>query len=66
MPRKLTFLFPNLWNFVEEAEHLYMVSLALSAIYVITFFVQIYGIIGVSLVRSFPTSRVSVLKPSFP
>jgi hypothetical protein len=29
-----------------------MVSLALSAIYVITFFIQIYGIIGVSLVRS--------------
>jgi hypothetical protein len=35
----------------EEAEHLFTVSLALSAIYVITFFIQIYGIIGVSLQR---------------
>jgi hypothetical protein len=36
----------------EEAGHLFKVSLALSVIYVITFFIQIYGIIGVSLQRS--------------
>jgi len=35
----------------EGAEHMFFVSLALSAIYVITFFIQIYGIIGVSLQR---------------
>jgi hypothetical protein len=35
----------------EGAEHLFSVSLALCAIYVISFFIQIYGIIGVSLQR---------------
>jgi hypothetical protein len=35
----------------EGAIHLFSVSLALCAIYVITFFIQIYGIIGVSLQR---------------
>jgi hypothetical protein len=35
----------------EGAEHLFSVSLALSVIYVITFFIQVYGIIGVSLQR---------------
>jgi hypothetical protein len=35
----------------EGAQHLFSVSLALSAIYVITFFIQIFGIIGVSLQR---------------
>jgi hypothetical protein len=35
----------------EGAVHLFSVSLALCAIYVVTFFIQIYGIIGVSLQR---------------
>jgi hypothetical protein len=35
----------------EGAQHLFSMSLALSAIYVITFFIQIFGIIGVSLQR---------------
>ena len=48
-------------NSSEEAEHQFSVSLALSAIYVISLVIEIYGIIGVSLVR-FPL-HVSVFIP---
>jgi len=39
----------------EGAENLLRVSLALGAMYMFAFFIEIYGIIGVSLVNFFAT-----------
>jgi hypothetical protein len=40
-------------HFVEEADNLFLVSLALGAMYIIASVIEVYGVISVSMVKKY-------------